>query len=737
MEEKQQQVRNMDRIYQAARKVCVWLGASSPWTDRAMGVIPKLLETIWDGPRKLQDRDWISFGRLLRNDWFSRRWVVQEIALAKEATVYSGEEQVSWTDLSDAISLWQSQMVNTLLYGSDLSDSPGLGASTLSFLSVNALRKDGQGNILGRRWNVEDLLALLPMFQAKVPHDALFAVLSMASDTPAFLPVDYSMPHVKLFVNVFVQIAKSAKSLDMMFRPWAPDTPGDRLPSFIAPLSRYSHIRNARGKYERRNADSLVGSPRRRIYAATPYATATPVLLTLPARVHNPELWIDYLIPKDLWFRLRSLCTDDEEAGLTLAAGGVRCAHITEVSEVCSSNTVPESWRKRWRESRPMPDLWRVVVAGRSHDGTSAPNWYRRVFESVIMGEPDGNRFPHRPASVKQSSDMTNYLRRVRACIWGRRFLISTRAKQGYFGLVPKEAKTGDMICLIKGCSVPVVFRGKPMTELLLQALQRAVLEAENLGLEKALAPKDREFLVSLLEDVWRQSLTERFNGARRLGGKRLTVGEKMNILKPLEEHGTRGSLEAALTDWAHSTLDLLPEQEKDTMVLPALETFFLGLMAVLVKGPADVVLAPGCPARNPLWADGVVHRLFQPLFAQACGRALKKIWTAEFESVYMFFHPDRFPSHEQRFQAMMEKVEAWASAGSLEAELWSGKLGSWIWRQPLEDALKHWNEKCIGVKNAYGGEVIGECYVQGLMEGEWWDSERAEEQESEVFIIA
>jgi len=109
MEEKEQQVKNMDRIYQAAQRVCVWLGLGTFYSDRAMGRLRRLIESIWEPPAESSAFDWEDFGKLLQRDWFSRRWVVQEIALAKEAIVYCGDQRVSWTDFSDAISLYPSR----------------------------------------------------------------------------------------------------------------------------------------------------------------------------------------------------------------------------------------------------------------------------------------------------------------------------------------------------------------------------------------------------------------------------------------------------------------------------------------------------------------------------------------------------------------------------------------------------------------------------------------------------
>jgi hypothetical protein len=474
VEEKGQQVVRMDRIYQTARNVCVWLGPGTNDSDRAMAAVPRLLGSIWNPSSHVYGGDDFElFARLLQRDWFSRRWVVQEIALAKKATVLCGHQEVSWDDFSDAISLYGSRQAGTWSSTPASPDARGLGASTLSFLAANALRKDGQGNILERRWSLEDLLALLPMFHAQKSHDAVYSVLSVTSDDNPFKYIDYSRPQTELFVKVFKRIADSTNSLDMMFRPWAPDTPGARLPSFIAPASRHPYIRNANGLYERRNADGLVGAPRRPIYAATRPPLASSPLLTLPV----VRGW-----GKDF----RSGTAEDTmgdsgtRSDSTLVAKGVFCCFISELGDVCENGVIPRGWVETWRRHQAdgqMADLWRVLVAGRSHDGTAAPNWFRRAFDSVFSTGKSSldAQVLDLPAMLKTTppSIMADFLRRVSSCVWGRRFLVSTKEKAGYFGLVPREAAPGDMICLLEGCSVPVVFRGGSITESVLRALQR------------------------------------------------------------------------------------------------------------------------------------------------------------------------------------------------------------------------------------------------------------------------
>lgn len=95
--EKQQQVNNMAQIYNSAKSVCIWLGEGTADTDRAMDFVQKVVTDI-PGLDKyfMSDNeqwcDWLALRDLLTFKWFSRRWIVQEVALARDATVHCGSK---------------------------------------------------------------------------------------------------------------------------------------------------------------------------------------------------------------------------------------------------------------------------------------------------------------------------------------------------------------------------------------------------------------------------------------------------------------------------------------------------------------------------------------------------------------------------------------------------------------------------------------------------------------------
>jgi hypothetical protein len=100
----------MDRIYHGADMVYVWLGASNEENDLAMKFIHRLHKQLfWElGPFVKNigyAPSWKALRALIARPWFSRRWILQEILLARNATVICGDKMVSWDALKTAVQI--------------------------------------------------------------------------------------------------------------------------------------------------------------------------------------------------------------------------------------------------------------------------------------------------------------------------------------------------------------------------------------------------------------------------------------------------------------------------------------------------------------------------------------------------------------------------------------------------------------------------------------------------------
>ncbi|KAI6089406.1 heterokaryon incompatibility protein-domain-containing protein [Hypoxylon rubiginosum] len=108
--EKAGQVPRMGTIFSTAANVCIWLGPADEdgKTDRAMDFIKPVLQNC-DTAELFTSNNaeaWSELLYLMRSEYFSRRWIIQEVALAKYAEIRCGSKVVHWKDFSDAVSIF-------------------------------------------------------------------------------------------------------------------------------------------------------------------------------------------------------------------------------------------------------------------------------------------------------------------------------------------------------------------------------------------------------------------------------------------------------------------------------------------------------------------------------------------------------------------------------------------------------------------------------------------------------
>lgn len=99
LSERSAQVRIMHRIYKMASQVLIYLGESSPDSDKAIDVLND--DANGDRPfvtDRLDDAEIEALSNFFNRDWFHRVWVLQEVAWAKSALVLCGSRNMSWRE---------------------------------------------------------------------------------------------------------------------------------------------------------------------------------------------------------------------------------------------------------------------------------------------------------------------------------------------------------------------------------------------------------------------------------------------------------------------------------------------------------------------------------------------------------------------------------------------------------------------------------------------------------------
>ena len=184
----------MDHIYSRAANVCVWLGEADHRSATAFRHIEEVLKLqhFEQTVREDKAKAWASLAELMKRDWFSRRWVVQEIAYARKASVHCGAHTIDWTHMSDAVALFASRAddIAQLFKGhkefgnraSYLGDIEALGANRLVVTISKLFRRADDGRKVERLLSLESLISNLSAFKSSSPHDIIYSVLSLAKD---------------------------------------------------------------------------------------------------------------------------------------------------------------------------------------------------------------------------------------------------------------------------------------------------------------------------------------------------------------------------------------------------------------------------------------------------------------------------------------------------------------------------------------------------------------------------
>lgn len=559
--EKNAQIRKMAMIYHSATRVCVWLGNEKQEDKSAIEFIHRLL--------KLEDFDpltrdpgtpieWDAFNKLMQRPWFHRRWIMQEISLARKATLFCGSQSVSWEHFYSAVSLFVARYrdLRPLFQSSAqfhnhpnyLGEVDALGAKALVDITTNLFRKAEDGFILERLFSLEALISTMTLFEASSPHDTIYSVLWLAHDaepdskdvaamslepvirTPKMSPelisgassdddvnsprllagpgqaiytaspiseshaeagsarmpltpsqtvllepprmntkrsirrsatdtslseaesmfdverpqsitVDYNQDTFAVFQQFLNHTITRSLSIDILCHPWAPKplrTEVD-LPSWIPQLSN-SPFEKAPGTntYSRVRADPLVGRP------------------GFGSKCYNASGKTKMYPEKGF------IC------GRTLIVTGFPLDDIKTISAPAMEGILPYAWMKLvdWDGSPDeLPDrFWRTLVADRGIGVQVYPPAYFPLACKWVFKRRSQRSHVNTSTFLthgKCPSIVTEFLTRVQCVIWGRKLALTAGkyGSQPLLVLLPDEAEKRDTICILHGCSVPVVLR--------------------------------------------------------------------------------------------------------------------------------------------------------------------------------------------------------------------------------------------------------------------------------------
>jgi hypothetical protein len=554
--ERNQQVPRMDKIYGGAANVCIWLGESSDDSKLAMDFIRERVLELWKFDELIENRKlakhWAALIRLMKRPWFSRRWVVQEIALSTHGgTIYCGKDHNSWQDFADAVSLFVEvesathRLSDVMKLDQSFGNIPdffgdvsSLGAALLVDATSNLFRNAMTGERMPLS-SLEYLVSRLSVFEATQPRDTIYALLAISKETTptnvdpdtdkpeltqeqkaalklapkggfANKPynVNYRLPVIdvyKEFIEFSLLKSDKKRALDILCRSWAPTVMKSHDdPSFLNPTSEKDEkMEKGKGKgkwkkthkteehkkveakkkeeekdkdqeiplpswipglsgaafemeehptaglrMERQNADPLVGLPDEsghRNYTAA----------------GDMELDIDKLEFRK-WNTLKKPNSSYPE--FSMFVRGFILDEVSTVEQLAANGNIPYRWLQAggWvdTDKNPPEEFWRTLVADRAQNGHNPPTYFPRAckesvrFKAKTMSKTGGYLDCRKLIHEGRCTIVAQFLRRVQEVIWNRQLM---RTEGGRLGLVRDDVSPGFKVCILYGCSVPVI----------------------------------------------------------------------------------------------------------------------------------------------------------------------------------------------------------------------------------------------------------------------------------------
>jgi hypothetical protein len=430
--ERNHEVRRMRQIYSSARQVIIWLGEGTAMSGLAMDFLqgkgaPKLFELAPNDALAIETENtdfWLAFGQdIMRRPYWSRVWIIQEIVFALEATVICGSKSVPWENVERAVAIAlknQLDIVSISLPKRRLSraDVP---------ISIEALRMTiRSGKPMPPLWWV---LSVFNGCEATQPADMVYALLGLADDPASqALIVDYAKPVTEIYKEVSAAIITCTGVLDFLCTI-PTEKSCENLPSWTP---------NLNGN-DRKCERSL--------------ALASPLAGLLYKSAGDTSARAVFYGDNDI-LGVLGLCEDEvRKVGLLMDSDDNYKTVLRQWQELYRVDTVGHHFYPRG--GNKLTAFWRTMNADiqnrisektRKEPGGSMP----------IGSDPPEGYWPGIPKELRWARFQEDLAASHCIAINYRRLIIT---EKDYVGLAPAETREGDKICVLLGCSVPVVLR--------------------------------------------------------------------------------------------------------------------------------------------------------------------------------------------------------------------------------------------------------------------------------------
>ncbi|KAI1427834.1 putative heterokaryon incompatibility protein [Xylaria sp. FL1777] len=474
-DEKSSQVQLMKNIYGSSYQTVIWLGYA-PDANDAIGFLAHLRRRVEsDDPVERASRPltqlniehpyWPALNRLIKHDYWTRSWVIQEIAVSKNVIISYGGELITWDYFSSLIRLLFDTDPNSVWHISKIywrSPPPPPIDAGIQIASLGRIRE-----VISAKQSIGlfELLIASINSSATDPRDNIYAVqgISTAANSGDIVP-DYSSAIERPFLETTRYLLRQDH------------------PSRILHLAGIGFYRSAkiRTSWAPDWSTKRVARMYWRDPSQSPYRASGTV---------NQEP--DMIISPD---------------NLTLAVNGVMVDYIRELGPqffAASENGVPKTVvypavYNDYTNSHNMvingtlsepyvtgisltEALWRTLIGDRTPaDARPADRFFSEYYQALVRYIEVTRKFlgpDMQPRNInisaeeeailkitltKDVTDMGRFMNVSGPHLRERMIAVTER---GYIGIIPPYSKVGDAVFIINGTQVPFLLRRQADTE--------------------------------------------------------------------------------------------------------------------------------------------------------------------------------------------------------------------------------------------------------------------------------
>ncbi|KAE9373955.1 HET-domain-containing protein [Stipitochalara longipes BDJ] len=469
--ERSQQVQLMDQIYKNAEEVLIYVGPEDSktsstfkffhsvskkgdlgndvrvWFPGVYGGLHLVSESELLKSYKVHD-PWIGWTEFLIRPWFSRLWTWQEVIVSRQATIICGKHQMPWDVLVEACRVVE-------ISGIDLSDPRRSRAISILHMEETRRALISYSTLDPNYAPPEEIIFICNQVAFSTllngtrqtmttdPRDKIFAILNICRvhgpETKTYLVPDYTLPVREVFLRAMAAwFHESTKDSRLDFLHYVQgsfnSTSGFNLPSWVPD---WTHRYSA-------NPLRLLSSFKSRASGRSSYAVTFPPMSAIS------DVSADVLL---VVRGIRLMCIKELQRATELERRHAAMLPRYQAHYPTSHETYLEAYSQIWnlnyphhstKPSRPQPRAY----------------WLHEPhFElgQQLLATPDEDQ-PTRHTQEELDALLPPVIRAglVEGLALGRAFFVSN---DGFIGLVPQDAETGDEIVLLFGLTTPFVVR--------------------------------------------------------------------------------------------------------------------------------------------------------------------------------------------------------------------------------------------------------------------------------------